>query len=140
MKRWRKLGGILFSTEAKKIEVEAICPEELQLPHDKKWTAEAIFNLLDNAVKYTPSGGKIRVEAVPQEMYTRIDVSDTGKGIRKNISRCFPAFLQRGRGGGDTRAWNRAVSYPRNHFPAGRLYQAYLLRRRRLGIFRLFIK
>lgn len=77
------LGGILFSAEAKKIEVEAICPEELQLPHDKKWTAEAIFNLLDNAVKYTPSGGKIRVEAVPQEMYTRIDVSDTGKGIRE---------------------------------------------------------
>lgn len=60
------LGGILFSAEAKKIEVEAICPEELQLPHDKKWTAEAIFNLLDNAVKYTPAGGKIRVEAVPQ--------------------------------------------------------------------------
>lgn len=77
------LGGILFSAEAKKIEVEAICPEELQLPHDKKWTAEAIFNLLDNAVKYTPAGGKIRVEAVPQEMYTRIDVSDTGKGIRE---------------------------------------------------------
>ena len=79
----KALGGILFSTEAKKIEVEAICPEELQLPHDKKWTAEAIFNLLDNAVKYTPSGGKIRVEVVPQEMYTRIDVSDTGKGIRE---------------------------------------------------------
>ena len=77
------LGGILFSAEAKKIEVEAICPEELQLPHDKKWTAEAIFNLLDNAVKYTPAGGKIRVEAVPQEMYSRIDVSDTGKGIRE---------------------------------------------------------
>ena len=72
-----------LSAEAKKIEVEAICPEELQLPHDKKWTAEAIFNLLDNAVKYTPAGGKIRVEAVPQEMYTRIDVSDTGKGIRE---------------------------------------------------------
>ena len=77
------LGGILFSAEAKKIEVEAICPEELQLPHDKKWTAEAIFNLLDNAVKYNPAGGKIRVEAVPQDMYTRIDVSDTGKGIRE---------------------------------------------------------
>lgn len=77
------LGGILFSAEAKKIEVEAICPEDLQLPHDEKWTAEAIGNLLDNAVKYTPPGGKIRVEAVPQEMYTRIDVSDTGKGIRE---------------------------------------------------------
>lgn len=77
------LGGILFAAESKKIEVEAVCPEKLQLPHDKKWTAEALFNLLDNAVKYTPPGGKIRVEAVQQEMYTRIDVADTGKGIRE---------------------------------------------------------
>ncbi len=77
------LGGILFAAESKKMEVEVICPEELQLPHDKKWTAEALFNLLDNAVKYTPPGGKIRVEAVRQEMYTRIDVADTGKGIRE---------------------------------------------------------
>ncbi len=77
------LGGILFAAESKKIEVEAVCPEKLQLPHDKKWTAEALFNLLDNAVKYTPPGGKIRVEAVQQEMYTRIDVADTGQGIRE---------------------------------------------------------
>ena len=48
------LGGILFTAEAKDIHVEVECPEHLIVPHDHQWTAEAIFNLLDNAVKYTP--------------------------------------------------------------------------------------
>ena len=33
----------------------------LVLNHDKKWTAEAIFNILDNAVKYTNEGGNIHI-------------------------------------------------------------------------------
>lgn len=49
-------------------------------------------------MKYTPSGGKIRVEAVPQEMYTRIDVSDTGKGIREeHQAAVFRRFYERKR-------------------------------------------
>lgn len=48
---------------------------------DPKWTAEAICNLLDNAVKYTPSGGRITVRAAAYELFCRIDVIDTGIGI-----------------------------------------------------------
>ena len=36
---------------------------------------------MDNAVKYTPSGGKISVSVEQWEMYIKLDVSDTGKGI-----------------------------------------------------------
>lgn len=53
----------------------------LELPHDKKWTEEAIYNLLDNAVKYTPQGGKITVRVRRREIFTEIHVRDTGKGI-----------------------------------------------------------
>lgn len=51
---------------------------------DPKWTAEALFNLADNAVKYTPSGGCITVRATPYELFCRIDVTDTGIGVSEN--------------------------------------------------------
>lgn len=48
---------------------------------DAKWTKEAVVNLLDNAVKYTPAEGKIGVEVKEFELFCRIDVLDTGIGI-----------------------------------------------------------
>jgi signal transduction histidine kinase len=75
------LGGILLAAESKNINVSVDCPENLRVFHDSKWTTEALFNILDNAVKYTASGGAINVAATHWEMYTKIDISDTGKGI-----------------------------------------------------------
>ena len=48
---------------------------------DPKWTEEAIFNLLDNAVKYTPNGGKVRIRVTVYPLFSAIHVSDTGPGI-----------------------------------------------------------
>lgn len=48
---------------------------------DPKWTEEAVCNLLDNAVKYTPSGGTVTVEVRNYELFSAIRVSDTGPGI-----------------------------------------------------------
>ena len=75
------LGGILLDAEKKQIEVTVDCPETVSAAHDRKWTTEALFNILDNAVKYTPEGGKIHVAVACWEMYVKIDVSDTGIGI-----------------------------------------------------------
>ena len=67
-----------------------------------RWTSEALFNLLDNAVKYTPAGGKIAVSVVLWEMYVEIKVADTGKGIaRKNFKTVFkPGYTTKKRGWG----------------------------------------
>ncbi|WP_251317035.1 sensor histidine kinase [Flintibacter muris] len=75
------MSGIVYSAEQKGISVEVQCPDDLRVSHDSKWTAEALFNLLDNAVKYTPAGGKISVSVEQWEMYVKLDVTDTGKGI-----------------------------------------------------------
>ena len=48
---------------------------------DPKWTEEAVCNLLDNAVKYTPAGGAVTVEVKNYELFSAIRVSDTGPGI-----------------------------------------------------------
>ena len=75
------MSGIVYSAEQKGISVEVQCPDDLRVSHDSKWTAEALFNLLDNAVKYTPAGGSICVSVEQWEMYVKLDVTDTGKGI-----------------------------------------------------------
>lgn len=75
------LNGVLVPLEKKNIELTVDCPERLTVSHDSRWTSEALFNLLDNAVKYTPSGGNICVSVKPWEMYLKIDVADTGRGI-----------------------------------------------------------
>lgn len=78
------MSGIVYASEKKQIGVSVDCPENLTVAHDSKWTAEALFNLLDNAVKYTPAGGKITVTVEEWEMYAEIKVADTGKGISES--------------------------------------------------------
>lgn len=48
---------------------------------DPKWTEETVCNLLDNAVKYTPSGGAVTVKVKNYELFSAIQVTDTGPGI-----------------------------------------------------------
>ena len=89
------MSGIVYAAEKKQISVLVNCPEDLSVSHDSKWTAEAIFNLLDNAVKYTPEGGKITVAVEEWEMYVEIKVTDTGKGISEsNQATIFRRFYR----------------------------------------------
>ena len=89
------MSGIVYAAEKKQISVSVDCPENLTVSHDSKWTAEALFNLLDNAVKYTPTGGKIAVSVKQWEMYVEIKVTDTGKGISEsNQAAIFRRFYR----------------------------------------------
>lgn len=47
------INGVLAPMERKHLHLSVNCPENLTVSHDSRWTSEALFNLLDNAVKYT---------------------------------------------------------------------------------------
>lgn len=75
------VSNIVPEAATKKIDLYVNCDENMVIFHDSKWTEEAIYNILDNALKYTDPGGKIHVEAQKQELFYKISISDTGKGI-----------------------------------------------------------
>lgn len=56
-------------------------PTDISAVFDLKWTEEAICNLLDNAIKYTPAGGQVMVQVISYTLFCRINVTDTGPGI-----------------------------------------------------------
>lgn len=67
--------------EKKGIRLEIEPGPNIELLHNRKWTAEVFANLLENAVKYTPEGGRIRIRVKTLEMYSGIEFEDTGIGI-----------------------------------------------------------
>lgn len=93
----------LVETALQQIEPKAQAKEiiitkdilEISALFDPKWTAEALCNLLDNGVKYTPEGGRISIKAVSYELFSRIDITDNGIGIaEEEHSKIFMRFYR----------------------------------------------
>ena len=70
-------------------------PTDLTARFDLKWTAEALYNLVDNAVKYTPAGGSVTLSAQLLDSFCRVDVTDSGPGIPEGEqARIFRRFYR----------------------------------------------
>ncbi len=68
---------------------------EIDAIFDFKWTLEALTNIVDNALKYTPLGGIVKIGVKEYEMFVCIYVSDSGIGISENeISKIFTRFYR----------------------------------------------
>lgn len=78
------LAQIAPAAESKNIDVQVNCSDRILAYCDKKWTSEAVFNILDNAVKYTPQNGSITVSADINEFYAQIRIKDSGAGITES--------------------------------------------------------
>jgi two-component system phosphate regulon sensor histidine kinase PhoR len=84
------------TAEAKKlnIETEAV-GKNTMVWADRDQIGQALLNLLDNAVKYTPEGGSISVSAWDTEAEVQVTVADTGIGIpREHLNRIFERFYR----------------------------------------------
>jgi two-component system OmpR family sensor kinase len=66
---------------AKNVQVQCLCPQDVSFRGDQELLRRLVLNLLDNAIRYTPEGGKITVKLEAGERNLRIQVADTGIGI-----------------------------------------------------------
>lgn len=81
--------------EKKDIQLDMESFEEQFLYHNRKWTVEVFVNLLENAIKYTEKGGFISIRVKSYELYTEIQVSDNGRGIRQEeLTDIFKRFYR----------------------------------------------
>ncbi|HLF87138.1 MAG TPA: ATP-binding protein [Nitrospiria bacterium] len=70
-----------YVAEEKGVSVFRGLPKELYLTADRNWIRQVLANLIDNAIKYTPAGGRIDIEACRKEKEIIITFKDTGIGI-----------------------------------------------------------
>ncbi|HMA76169.1 MAG TPA: ATP-binding protein [Candidatus Krumholzibacteriaceae bacterium] len=85
----------MASSEDKNIEIITEYPEDLFIRAVPVLISQAISNLVDNAVKNSDPGGKVRVVVIEDEKRVYIDVIDNGRGIgEKHISRIFERFYR----------------------------------------------
>lgn len=96
----RAISEIFIKAQEKNIEINAEEIHSVLVCHDPKWTKEAIFNILENSVKYTENNGHIVITTELMESYLRIDIEDNGIGIPKEefndiFKRFYRGKLQR---------------------------------------------
>jgi signal transduction histidine kinase len=86
-----EVSGLLHNSISKKsIKLEVNVDSQLQLNTDYRLLRQVIQNFVNNAVKYTPRGGVVRINVNSDDKCTRIDVEDTGIGIPEDkISKLF---------------------------------------------------
>jgi signal transduction histidine kinase len=79
----------------KGIDIDMENLQDDTIEHDVKWTKEALTNILENAVKYTKNGGRIKISAYQLPSLFKVDIEDNGIGIpEKEINNIFKKFYR----------------------------------------------
>ncbi|KPU42931.1 signal-transduction histidine kinase senX3 [Oxobacter pfennigii] len=75
------ISSVLAAAARKNISIQTDYFEDVPLLQDRKWTCEAITNVLENAVKYSPQDGEINISVETLPIYTKVSITDGGIGI-----------------------------------------------------------
>lgn len=86
--------------EQRDVRLDISAPASLRCFHDPRWLAEAIGNLVKNAIEHSPPGGVVRIAAEETPVLVRLSVSDQGQGIEeRHLPHIFKKFYSASRGG-----------------------------------------
>lgn len=96
------------AAEAKSIAVQMVIdPRTSVMMGDSQRLQQAVWNLMSNAIKFTPSGGKVQVRLERINSHIEITIADNGQGIdRRALPNVFERFWQ---GGGDRNVSDRGM-------------------------------
>ncbi|MDO4273598.1 MAG: HAMP domain-containing sensor histidine kinase [Eubacteriales bacterium] len=87
--------SVYMKARRKGIELSLDADEKILCCYDRKWTAEAFVNLLDNAVKYSNADTKIRIRISSLPHYCLVEIEDEGIGIkREEYHKVFQRFYR----------------------------------------------
>jgi heavy metal sensor kinase len=78
--------SIQAKASAKKINLECRCPEDVAYRGDQELIRRLVLNLIENAIRYTPEGGRVQLDVEDSARDLRIQVADTGIGIPPEIA------------------------------------------------------
>ena len=91
------ISAVESKAKTKQITISHKKDDSLVASFDLKWTNEALINILDNAVKYSPEGGHIEVFTEQYEVYQAIHIVDNGPGISEDeAAKIFGRFYRGG--------------------------------------------
>lgn len=81
--------------DIKDIKIEENISEQITLFADYNWQLEALTNIIKNCVEHSFDGGKIKIKAESNSVFTKIIITDEGEGIeKKDLNRIFERFYK----------------------------------------------
>ncbi|MFC5703216.1 sensor histidine kinase [Cohnella faecalis] len=87
--------------EERAIDISVVEPEEpIYCPHDSHWLAEALQNVIKNAIEHSPAHSRVTIRSEQTSVFIRITVTDSGQGIdERHLPHIFKKFYRASRGG-----------------------------------------
>ena len=101
------ISNVAWASDSKQIEIDSRVGDEWVLRADRIRIKQILYNLLTNAVKFTPEGGHVSIEASRKDAFVRFCINDTGIGIPPDEQQMiFEEFHQVG---GKTKSSNQGT-------------------------------
>ena len=82
---WKTVTDVVLSDEQRiedgKIDIQGLGGDPLLIYADPDFVHQVVYNIVDNAIKFTPAGGEIRFDVHQEDAMVRVTIENTGDGI-----------------------------------------------------------